>query len=59
MENLIIYVVLMKINKKLPLYSFYLKTIKRQYTYSSIEGSEVVLVFKRNNAGLKKMLSFV
>jgi hypothetical protein len=35
------------------------KTIKRQYIYSSIEDSEVVLVFERNNAGLKKLSSFV
>jgi hypothetical protein len=37
----------MKINK--------IKTLKRQYIYSSIEDSEVVLVFERNNAGLKKL----
>jgi hypothetical protein len=47
---------LMKINKKrLPLYSLYLRTIKRQYIYSSIEDSEVALVFERNDAGLKKL----
>jgi hypothetical protein len=32
-----------------------LKTIKRQYIYSSIDESEVVLVFERNDAGLKKL----
>jgi hypothetical protein len=37
------------------LYILYLKTVKRQYIYSSIEVSEVVLVFERNNAGLKKL----
>jgi hypothetical protein len=37
----------------------YLKTIKRQYIYTSIEDSEVVLVFERNNAGFKKLSSFV
>jgi hypothetical protein len=32
----------------------YLKILKRQYIYSSIEDSEVVvLVFERNSAGLK------
>jgi hypothetical protein len=35
------------------------KTIKRQCIYSSIENSEVVLVFELNNAGLKKLASFV
>jgi hypothetical protein len=35
----------MKINKKISLYSLHLKTIKRQYIYSSIEDSEVVLRF--------------
>jgi hypothetical protein len=33
--------------------------MKRQYIYSSIEDSEVVLGFKRNNAGLNKLSSFV
>jgi hypothetical protein len=37
----------------------YLKTIKRQYIYSSTEDSEVVLAFEPNNAGLKKLSSFV
>jgi hypothetical protein len=45
----------MKINKKISLWSLYLKNIKRQHIYSSIEDSEVVLVFERNNAGLKKL----
>jgi hypothetical protein len=39
--------------------SLYLKTIKRQCICSSIEDSEVVLVFERNNAGLKELSSFV
>jgi hypothetical protein len=34
------------------------KKKKRQYIYSSIEDSEVVLVFERNNAYLKKLSSF-
>jgi hypothetical protein len=50
MGNLVIQVVLIKINKKLSLHSLYLKIIKRQYIYSSVEDSEVVLVFERNNA---------
>jgi hypothetical protein len=45
----------MKINKKISLQSLYLKTVKRQYIYSSTEDSEVVLVSERNNAGLKKL----
>jgi hypothetical protein len=49
----------MKINKKISQYSIYLKTIRRQYVYSSIEDSEVVLVSERNNAGLKKLPSCV
>jgi hypothetical protein len=49
-----IWVVLMKINYKISLYSLYLKTIKRQYIYSSIEDSEVVPVFDH----LKKLSSF-
>jgi hypothetical protein len=32
---------------------------KRQYIYSSMEDSEVVLAFERNNAGLKKLSSSV
>jgi hypothetical protein len=47
----------MKINKNITV--GYLKTIKRQYIYSSIEDSEVVLIFERNNAGLKKLSSIV
>jgi hypothetical protein len=45
--------------KKISLHSLYLKTIKRKYFYTSIENSAVVLVFERNNAGLKKLSSFV
>jgi hypothetical protein len=45
----------MKINNKISLQSLHLKTIKRQYIYSSIKDSEVVLVYERNNAGLKKL----
>jgi hypothetical protein len=45
MENLMVKAVLMKINKKIPLHSPYLKTIKRQYIYSSIEDSEVNTCF--------------
>jgi hypothetical protein len=37
--------VLMKTNNKVSLYSLYLKNIKREYVYPSIEGAEVVLVF--------------
>jgi hypothetical protein len=58
-ENLMIEAVAMKIYKKISLYSFYLKTVKRQYIYSSIEDSEVVFVLEHNNAGLKKLSSFV
>jgi hypothetical protein len=39
--------------------SLYLNTIKRQYIYSSLEDTEVVLVSERNNAGLKNLPSFV
>jgi hypothetical protein len=53
-----IHVVLMKITKK-SLYSLHLKTIKKQHIYSSIEDSEVILPFERNNAGLKKLSSCV
>jgi hypothetical protein len=35
----------------------YLKTIERQYIYSPTDDSEVVLVFERNNAGLKNLSS--
>jgi hypothetical protein len=44
----------MKINKNITVEPLY----KRQYIYSSIEDSEVVLVFERNNTGLKKLTSF-
>jgi hypothetical protein len=45
----------MKISNKISLYSLYLKTIKRQHIYSSIEDSEVVHVFER----LKTKLIFL
>jgi hypothetical protein len=36
--------------------SLYLEIMKREYIiYSSMKDSEVVLVFERNNAGLKKL----
>jgi hypothetical protein len=41
----------MKINKNVTVEPLF-KNYKRQYIYSSIEDSEVVLVFERNNAGL-------
>jgi hypothetical protein len=61
MGNLRIQVALMKTNNRISMYNIYecLKTIKRQYVYSSIEDSEAVLVFEGNNAGLKKLSSFV
>jgi hypothetical protein len=43
----------MKITKTIQ-QSIHLKAIKIQYIYSPIEGSEVVIAFERNNAGLKK-----
>jgi hypothetical protein len=46
-----------KISKTIQ-HSINLKAIKMQYIYSPIEGSEVVIVFERNNAGLKKPSSF-
>jgi hypothetical protein len=46
-------------NKQISLYSLYLNVIKRQHIYSSIDDSEAVLVFERNNAGLKKLPSSV
>jgi hypothetical protein len=49
----------MNINNEILLWNFYLRIIERQYIYSSIEDSEVILVFERNNAGLKKVSSFV
>jgi hypothetical protein len=45
----------MKTNNKISLSSLSLKTTKRQYIYSSIEDSEVVLVLECNNAGLKTL----
>jgi hypothetical protein len=48
------YVVLMKINKNVTVEPL-LKNYKRQHIYSSIEDSEVVLVFGYNNACLKKL----
>jgi hypothetical protein len=59
MENLMIKAVLMKINKNISLTLYLKNIIKRHYVYSSIEDSEVVLVFGRNNAGLMKLSSFV
>jgi hypothetical protein len=35
------------------------KILKRHCIYSSIEDSEVVLLFEGNNASLKKLSSFV
>jgi hypothetical protein len=49
----------MRINKKKIPWSLYLKAIKRQCIYSSIEDLEVVLVIEHNKAGLKKLSSFV
>jgi hypothetical protein len=43
----------MKINKNITVEP--LLKIKRQFIYSSIEDSEVVLVSERNDAGLKKL----
>jgi hypothetical protein len=37
--------------------SLYLKTINRQYIYSSTETQKLYL-FERNNAGLKKLVKF-
>jgi hypothetical protein len=34
----------MKVNNKISVQSLYLKILKRQYIYSSIEDSEVVIV---------------
>jgi hypothetical protein len=43
-------------NKKyVSLYSLYFITVKRHYICSFIEDSEVVFVFERNDAGLKKL----
>jgi hypothetical protein len=52
-------VVLMKTsNKNITLEPLF-KNYKRPYIYSSIEDSEVVLGFERNDASLKKLSSFV
>jgi hypothetical protein len=59
MENLMIQAVLIKINKKNTTVEPLHKIIKGQYIYSLTEDSEVVLVFEHNNAGLKKLSSFV
>jgi hypothetical protein len=45
----------MKINNKISLQSLYLKTVKRQYIYLSIEASKAAPLSERNNAGLKKL----
>jgi hypothetical protein len=50
-----IQVVLIKMNKKNTTVDPFIKTINRQYIYSSIEDSEVVLVFECNNASLMKL----
>jgi hypothetical protein len=50
----------MKMNKKYKSKIFNQKLAKRQKdNYSSTEDSEVVLVFERKNAGLKKLSSCV
>jgi hypothetical protein len=59
MENVMMQVMLTKVNNKVSLSSLYVKTVKRQYIYSSIEDSEAVPVFQRNDAGFKKLSSFV
>jgi hypothetical protein len=46
----------MKLNNKFHCRVFILK---RQYIYSLIEDAEVVLVFERNNVGLKKLSQVV
>jgi hypothetical protein len=46
---------LAKINNKVSLSSFYVKTVKRRYIYLLIEDSEDVLCFERKNAGLIKL----
>jgi hypothetical protein len=48
----------MKINKNITVEPLF-KNVGRQYIYSSIEDSKVVLFLERNNAGLKKLSSFV
>jgi hypothetical protein len=57
MENLMIYVLLIKINKKITAVPL-LKTVIWQCIYA-IEESKVLLVFEHNNVGLKKLSSFV
>jgi hypothetical protein len=42
---------LMKINKNITIEHLF-KNLKEQYIYSSIEDSEIVLVFERNNASI-------
>jgi hypothetical protein len=42
-------------NKKISLYSLYLRTVERQYSSSLIEDSEVVLVCEHNNEDLKEL----
>jgi hypothetical protein len=50
----------MKINiKTYNCRAIYLKPMKIKYIYSSIEDSESVLDFERNNAGLKKLSSIL
>jgi hypothetical protein len=51
--------VLMKMENKILVQSLYSKTMEREYIYSSIGDSEVILVFGRKNAGLKRLASFV
>jgi hypothetical protein len=51
--------VLTKMNNKTSLQSHYLKSIKRQYIYSSIGDSEDVPVSGHNDAGLNEPSSFV
>lgn len=54
MEILMIWVVLMRINKNMTVEPL-LKYIKRWYISSSIKDSQFVLVSEHNNAGLKKL----
>jgi hypothetical protein len=49
----------MKINNKISRQYLYLKTMKRQYIYLSLEDSEAALVSERNDAGMQKPSSFV
>jgi hypothetical protein len=50
---------MMEISKKVTVESLYLKPLKRQCIYSSIEDSKVVPVFEHNNIGLKKLSGYV